>query len=190
MFRRLWDALVMLWARWRAWRRARHPRWQVCKVMVFNGDPTEQHGYLKDITGYFLRTPVAVWYGTGWEQCVHDLTGWDTFRLEIRYTFHGRKYRMVFKNGWAFMWPPYLHPKWGPTVIHAALVPREHDGVPQDVTRRMVKYAGPMKDFHATVATVPSAADMFPFEDPAMLRETYTCVSVRDITMRNKKFYF
>jgi len=176
-----------------------------------------------------------------WEEDVHRVSGWDRFRVDVRYHHTSRygkisKYRMVLRNGddCPFPPPPLKRGVGGPRgVLMAKLIPHDVSGdhstglsgdhstglsgdhstglsgdhstdlsgdhstdlsgdpsVNQDlaspparevdVTGRLLKYAGPDKDFHAGVGLRVRVLDCFPFDNTDMLRARFACLHVTD----------
>lgn len=95
--------------------------------------------------------------GRGWEDVVEALTGWDEYRLEVRYVCRGQKNRIVLRPGdalseEAFVWCPR-------EVVYAQLLARQ-SARSMDVTARVAKYAGSDGAFRGV-----HVHDMFPFDD-------------------------
>ena len=138
-------------------------------------------------TGDYKRVPTAAWGPLYWEDVVDEETGWDAdtpLKVELRYTYtnsfgYATKYRMVLRRGDACVWPPVVA---STTlgggglrgILAADLVPRDPQiAAPVDLTRRLVKYAGPNKDFHAGDGLTIRACDVLPFDDMDAVKERF-----------------
>lgn len=91
---------------------------------------------------------------------------WEKYRIEMRYTFHGKKYRAIYRHDDEETFPP----KRGMTLVvapkmTAACLIRRADGKQIDVTDRIRKYLGPDRDFHSKKRLYVRVQDMFPFDD-------------------------
>ena len=162
--------VVSLWA-W-VWVKAWARRWQgggqdsrpeAYRVYVFNEGTDAAPGSLhREISPRYLDP-------TSWERDIAELTGWDTFRVEIRYTFHHKKYRMVLRSGDPCRFPPYRDPtthcRLPKGVLSARLQGAKGSEIDSDVTARVLKYQGPQGDFHAGLGLRVRLHDMFPFDD-------------------------
>jgi hypothetical protein len=118
-----------------------------------------------------------------WEQAVRVVTGWTTpnIRADVRYTAHGHKYRMVLRPGDPT--PPSSAPerhRGGPKGVMAAELRGSLDSRAVDITRRVLKYQGPARDFHSGIGQRVAVADMFPFDDMLDLAETFRALLVVD----------
>lgn len=91
---------------------------------------------------------------------------WDRYRIEMRYKFHGKKYRAVYRHDDEETFPVkrsmtmVIAPK-----ISSACLIRRADGKQIDVTDRVRKYFGPDRDFHSKAKLYVRVQDMFPFDD-------------------------
>lgn len=89
-------------------------------------------------------------------------------RVDVRYIAHCRKFRMVLRPGDACVVPPVPERhRGGPKGVMAAEL--VGDGATVAVTKRVLKYQGPAKDFHAGMGLRVGVTDMFPFDDPEEL---------------------
>ncbi len=97
---------------------------------------------------------------------VRSKLGWEKYRIEMRYMFHGKKYRAVYRHDDEQDFPPKRAMKMviAPKVVSACLI-RRADGKHIDVTDRVRKYLGPDRDFHAKIGLYVRVQDMFPFDD-------------------------
>lgn len=155
-----------------AWRRARGPRGvTIRKVVALN----EDDGSLTD------RIAPAAFDAENWEESVRVATGWfrAPIRVEVRYEFNDRKYRLVLRPGdtCSFLTPPERH-RGGPKGVMAAEL--VGDEVVVDVTRRAHKYQGPARDFHANMGLRVAVTDMFPYDDTEELRHGFHTLRVVD----------
>jgi hypothetical protein len=121
------------------------------------------------------------------------LGGKDSWRLEVRYTQAGAKYRALFYDE-DVVFPVYseeevetplslLQMKTYPLI--ATISSREDtdgvDGV--NVTRRLHKYCGPRKNWYADRGLRLRLQDMFPFDDPETFQDSslYPYLHIRTI---------
>jgi hypothetical protein len=120
-----------------------------------------------------------------WEDSVRRATGWrtDPVRADVRYLCHGRKYRMVLRAGDACALPsvPDRH-RGGPRGVMAAELVGKRVAV--DVTRRVIKYQGPARDFHRGLGLRVSVMDMFPMDDGEELQAHFGALHVIDARAR------
>ena len=136
---------------------------------------------------HFHELPARFFSPDTWEADAMDATGWGRVRLEVRYTMAGCKYRMVLRPGdvCVFPPPPRRATSMGfPLAVLTAML-EDHDGTTDvDVTTRVLKYAGPNRDFHGTRVRV---RDLFPFDDhdDAFLRTPF--LKVFDTLARTTK---
>ncbi len=97
---------------------------------------------------------------------VRSKLGWEKYRIEMRYKFHGKKYRAVYRHDDEQDFPPKRQMRlvFAPKVSSACLI-RRVDGKQIDVTDRVRKYLGPDRDFHSKLGLYVRVQDMFPFDD-------------------------
>ncbi|AGE51944.1 hypothetical protein PBCVCVM1_733L [Paramecium bursaria Chlorella virus CVM-1] len=87
------------------------------------------------------------------------------YRIEIRYSIHGKKFRAVIRNGDNVNFPIRKELGMFPRVrINKAYV-LTVDGIKIDVTKRVLKYAGQNMDFNQHAGALIFTEDMFPFHD-------------------------
>ena len=145
------------------------PAARVTKVIAFN----ESHVPGEPISESFRPEDVS------WIDCHrrHDLVPWK-YRLEIRYLYHGVKYRIILRPG-----EPVGVPTKPMGLVRASRLVEARwvwedgrEGPEHDVTARVRKYLGPEGDFHLRGKEVAAAAagvsasrftvrDMFPSVD-------------------------
>lgn len=121
-----------------------------------------------------------------WEDSVRAFTGWATqkLRVEVRYSSFGHKFRAVLRPGDAWTPPEAVERhRGGPKGVMAAELVGSR-GVAVDVTRRVHKYQGPAKDFHAGKGLRVGVLDMFPFDDPRELLEHFHTLRIVDARAR------
>lgn len=124
-----------------------------------------------------------------WEPDARDLTGWARFRVEVRYVFRNKKYRMVLRPGDKCVFPPYQDAS-APAcrlprgVLSARLQGALGSDIDCDVTERVMKYQGPRGDFHAGLGLTVRLQDMFPFDDHADNAQRFTHLRLMDTTAR------
>lgn len=105
--------------------------------------------------------------------------GWNKYKIEIRYTFHGHKYRAVYRHDdeCGFPLPRGMKLVIAPKIKSACLI-RRADGKQFDVTERVRKYMGPDRDFHSKSGLYVRVQDMFPFDDHDDNAERFEAVGV------------
>ena len=186
----LWHA-ACLWQRYMvAWTKARlharfggsRPAWEIRSAFSF----CEDTGDFLDVTAHFKPD--------SWETDIQQYSGWDTFRVDLRYTHTTKfgkvsKYRMILRNGDTCVFPPCLGTTTttvgttrGPRgVLSATLVPRTTVSAREvDVTSRLQKYAGPLKDFHKGAGLTVNGLDCFPFDDADLLQSRFEFIRLID----------
>ena len=187
-------AAYVSWLAW-AWERARYAwalataTWRVSVVQRFL--LASPYSLLKVVAlneddGTDATVTVA-FEPARWEDSVRAFTGWATqkLRVEVRYSSFGHKYRAVLRPGDAFETPEALERhRGGPRGVMAAELVGPDDGLSVDVTRRVHKYQGPTKDFHAGKGLRVGVLDMFPMDDAAELLEHFTALRIVDARAR------
>lgn len=139
--------------------------------------------------GFFRELAPASFDSRTWEADVRESTGWARFRVELRYTFRHKKYRMVLRPGDACPLPMYAEPS-APAcrlpkgVISARLQGPPGSEVDCDVTHRVLKYQGPRGDFHAGLGLHVRVQDMFPFDDHTDNSSRFSHLRIMDTTAR------
>lgn len=120
-----------------------------------------------------------------WEDGVRAATGWRTqeLRVEVRYLAHGKKFRAILRPGDVPAFPPAPERhRGGPRgVMSAELV---GDDVAVNITRRVLKYQGPGKDFHSGLGLRVGVTDLFPYDDPADVMNSFHTLRVIDAHAR------
>lgn len=121
-----------------------------------------------------------------WEESVRAATGWSLdvpLRVEVRYLSRGRKYRLVLRPGDECVLPevPDRH-RGGPKGVMAAEL--VGDDVRVNITRRVHKYEGPLKDFHRGMGLRVGVADMFPYDDIVELALNFHTLRIVDAHAR------
>ncbi len=156
---------------------------RVYRVYLFNEGPdTDAAGYHRELSPRYLDPDT-------WERDVRELTGWAAFRVEIRYEFRHKKYRMVLRPGDAMALPPYADAS-APScrlpkgVLSARLQGPLGSGIDCDVTSRVMKYQGPRGDFHSGLGLEVRMHDMFPFDDVSDNCARFTHLRIMDVTGR------
>lgn len=125
------------------------PRDRINMVYLFNEDPDDDSWFHMPLSRF------------SWWEVVQTLPELKAYRVEVRYTFRGRKYRKVLRQpDLAFEWPIALTPRFVVPVLSAELIPLGDHVAKIDITKRYFKYAGPEKTL-----TLTRARDMFPFDD-------------------------
>lgn len=154
------------------------------QVYVFNEDEGQRDGgFHCDMSPTFLSPST-------WEQDARDYTSWSKFRVELRYVFRNKRYRMVLRPGDACIFPPYESDASEPRcrlpkgVLSARLQGPPGSGIDHDVTSRVLKYQGPRGDFHSGLGLRVRLQDMFPFDDHSDNGARFTHLRVLDTMAR------
>jgi hypothetical protein len=181
-------ALHLAWIVLRSWYRralssaqapaAHAPR--AYRVYVFNEG--EEPGYHREVSPAYFDPAT-------WERDAVDLTGWPRLRVEVRYVFRHKKYRMVLHQGDTCAFPPYQGagapacrlPK---GVLSARLQGPLGSDIDCDVTSRVVKYQGPCGDFHGGLGLRVHVHELFPFDDHADNAARFSHLRVMDTAAR------
>ena len=175
------------------------PRTRVRRVLAVHDD-----GKFKDIThGFDPET---------WEAHLEETTGWrdNRWRVEVRYVLMSpfgfvSKYRMILRRGDVCI-VPETRPAGlsGPRgILSATLIPRqpkradttadvdppENAYCSTDITRRVIKYGGPAKDFHAQHGLRVRALDIFPYDDPDQLCDHFFGLRIVDAQTCCPKYF-
>ena len=156
------------------------------RIYVFNEKPDDCGG------GYHRELSPEYFDPATWERDAREMTGWTDFRAEVRYTFRGKKYRMVLRPGdpSAFPGAAFYTDSTAPAcrlpkgVLSARLQGRLGSGIDADVTGRVMKYQGPRGDFHAGLGLHVRVHDMFPFDDQADNCARFSHLRIMDTTAR------
>ena len=150
------------------------------RVYAFNEAPHDSGD------GFFRELPVKYFSADTWEADVAAVTGWTTFRAEVRYMYRNKKYRIVLRRGDRL--PPFdandhvcRLPK---GILSARLQGPVGSDIDCDVTSRVLKYQGPSCDFHAGKGLRVLLQDMFPFDDHADNAERFTHLRLVDVLGR------
>ena len=108
---------------------------------------------------------------------VRDAIEWDKYKLDVRYTYRGQKYRVLYRHDddGTFPLPRSMGIVIAPKLSSACLV-RKDDGRETDVTDRVRKYMGPDRDFYKKHGLYVRVQDMFPFDDHEDNSERFQCV--------------
>ncbi len=177
---RLWQYAVWAWIKahlhFHVTRKATAvPEWQITSALAF----CEDTGDFRDISAWF--------HPDDWEEDVDTFLGWKRVRIDVRYihtSAFGKttKYRMVLRNGDTCPFPPAAP---GPgTGLRGVLAARLVPGVPEatsvDVTARLIKYAGPARDFHASCGLSVRPLDCFPCDDHDALADRFAALAIVD----------
>lgn len=169
------------------------PEWRITTAMAFcvGGFDGVRDGECRDISDWFIPND-------DWEKDVNDFLGWPGVRVEFRYVHTSAfgkttKYRMILRNGDRCVFPPPpMVPGTSPRgVLAARLVPRADaaDASPVDVTARVIKYAGPARDFYRAQGLAVCPLDCFPFDDPDALVERFAALTIIDAaTFQEREF--
>lgn len=134
------------------------------RIYAFNNNDAADSG------GFYRELQLHLFEPSTWEEDVRHLTGWSDFRVEVRYTFRHKKYRMVLHPGDRCEFPPYAEPAAPACRLPKGMLSARLQGpagcdVDCDVTTRVMKYQGPRGDFHAGLGLRVRVHEMFPFDD-------------------------
>jgi len=155
------------------------PTWKITRALVFCEDAELPDIDFADVTAWF--TP-ATWK----EDIGATFPGWTHWKLEVRYEFRGKPFRAVVRQNESFEFPPcdaddasqHHHSVRAPRGILAAhLVPRKEctDAKSVDVTKRLQKYEGVLRDFGARKLR---SHDIFPFDDNEYAAERFDTLQI------------
>ena len=120
---------------------------------------------------------------------VRDAIDWDEYRIDVRYTYRGNKYRVLYRqdDDVPFPLPRSMGIVVAPKLASACLV-RKDDGREIDVTERVRKYMGPDRDFYKKHGLYVRVQDMFPFDDHEDNAERFQCVRLYMSTGKRLEF--
>ena len=128
------------------------PALRIDKVLVFNetdDPPYCEYSYYEyadtNMTMVELQKKIAL----------------PSYKVEVRYTLHGRKFRYIFRNGENVRFPPRRKLEMRNRLESASI--QYADGTSKDVTTRALKYAGPNWDFNTSDGGMFLASDIIPF---------------------------
>ena len=157
----LMHSLQMSWIAAKSWAHARWgtvPSRNVRAYKIYGFNCTDDLDGFHDVYSTKLYPDVAL---------VRDAIRWDAYDIEIRYTFRGHKYRVIFRDDddLTFPLPREMGLVLAPKLVTAYLVRRDDETFHHDVTERVRKYMGPDRDFHAKHGAYVHVHDMFPFDD-------------------------
>ena len=168
--------------------------WRMYQAHAFlDAVPTRDVPMSCELTRFVGHEPRRV---ADWASVARDHARWTTpedgpVRLEVRYTAHGKPYRLLLREKDVLDFPPYdpAEPRCPMPrgIISARLLNSEKD-VDYDVTSRVVKYQGPKGDFHAGLGAYVRVQDMFPFDDQADNAARFKVLRVMDVTGRVRDF--
>ena len=136
-----------------AFRMTVHPKgFHVDKVVVFDESETP------DIMYECAPTDMSV-------KQLKEYVALSRYRIEIRYISHGQKFRCIIRDHDDVHLPirKKLEMKKNPRILFAFIVLK--DGTIQNVTKRVIKYAGPNADFNVSDGSLVFASDVVPFHD-------------------------
>jgi hypothetical protein len=120
---------------------------------------------------------------------VRDAIDWDEYRIDVRYTYRGNKYRVLYRqdDDVPFPLPRSMGIVVAPKLASACLV-RKDDGREIDVTERVRKYMGPDRDFYKKHGLYVRVQDMFPFDDHEDNADRFQCVRLYMSTGKRLEF--
>jgi hypothetical protein len=154
------------------------PDWTITAAYAFDDE-----GRFMDVSAVFQPTDQ-------WAQDTEEYTTWPVSKVEIRYTSRlGVKYRMILRPGTPCPFPPDLSGPRGMGFVSAVFLPSSvPDAKPIDVTHRLRKYAGPLKDFHAHAGLTVRASDILPMDDWDFFTERFKKLVVTDMHFKRHVF--
>lgn len=174
----LWQHMMWAWVKAHFHVRMKKktvPEWTITAALAF----CEDSGSFEDISHWF--DPFT------WEADFDRLIGWDNVRVDVRYihtSAFGRvsKYRMVVRRGDSCLFPPLVTSQGPRGVLAARLTPwAHHEGASTvDVTARLIKYAGPSRDFHRGQGLKVRPLDCFPCDDHEALAARFETLTIVD----------
>lgn len=136
--------------------------WKITRAYLYNEDGWE----FDNATDWFIADK-------HWKEDISDRhPDWPNWKLDLRYTYAGQKYRMVLRPTDEFQWPPLtieevailcegVRAPHG--ILAASLIPKPGIGAKEvNVTQRVQKYAGITRDFGGSTVYVK---DLFPMDD-------------------------
>lgn len=164
--------IACMWAH-SVFRMVRHPNgFHVVKVLVF--DETDNP------TTMYEHAPTNMSINQ-----LRECISLDTYKFEFRYVSHGQKFRCVVRKHDNVHLPirKKLEMKNNPRILFAFLT--FGDGRIKDVTKRVVKYAGPNADFNVSDGCLVYASDIIPFHDVDQVKS----LRIRMTDMSDYEFY-
>ena len=194
-------ALSLTWVRVHARHRLLGPPrsqegvWRMYQAHAFlDSSPARDVPMSYELTRFLGHEPQRV---ADWASVAREHARWTpedgSIRLEVRYTAHGKPYRLLLREKDVLTFPPY-DPKVPrcpmPRGIISARLVNPEKNVDHDVTSRVVKYQGPKGDFHAGLGAFVRVQDMFPFDDQVDNSERFERLRVMDVTGRVREFSY
>jgi hypothetical protein len=156
----------------------------------------DHEGTMTEVTPYFICPESRKLHPRdNWELCCREaLEKVDEPRkdvgvkLEVRYYYQNMfgfktKYRLICHQGDDLIIPPHRviykdDRPINPPILQCIMFYSTGQKKPWDVTHRVLKYAGPNKDFGTTPIKV---FEMFPIDDPESLRQQFSHLLVIDL---------
>jgi hypothetical protein len=154
-----------------------HPR--IKTVYAFNENADDTYGgYSRVLPRDAFDLHFSTWERVAQKYIPHREWG-DRYRLEIRYEYLGKKYRMILRPGDDMDFARLTDTAQAHSrVLLARLMPSDGDD-PVNVTARVAKYAGPLRTFDNVRIT-----DMFPFDDHDRNAAHFSCLRIIDGSFR------
>ena len=195
-------ALAWTWVRVHARHRLLGPPrsedgvWRMYQAHAFLDSPptTRDVPMSYELTRFLGHEPQRV---ADWASVAREHARWTaedgSVRLEVRYTAHGKPYRLILREKDTLSFPPYdpAEPRCPcPKGIISARLVNPEKNVDHDVTPRVCKYQGPKADFHAGLGAYVRVQDMFPFDDQADNAVRFKSMRVMDVTGRVREFSY
>ena len=169
--------------------------WRMYQAHAFlDRSPSRDVPVSYELTRFLGHEPRRV---ADWASVARDHARWEpedgSVRLEVRYTAHGKPYRLLLREKDILDFPPYdpAEPRCPfPKGIISARLLNPEKSVDHDVTARVVKYQGPKGDFHAGLGAYVRVQDMFPFDDQVDNAARFKVLRVMDVTGRVRDFSY
>lgn len=191
--------LSNLWERVQSWIATARLAWAVLKQAVrsrwdtddlFRPKLVKVYAFCEDVDDKLqYRDVTREFEPQTWEEDVRQITGWDKMRIEVRYTQHKHKHRMIVRSGEVCSWPPKKLTMGGdrrkPFLALSAQLQSTSGRARRDVTVRVNKYIGCL----STSATL-RVHDMFPFDDCEFESEVFDRLALIDHVLRIRYFSF
>lgn len=108
---------------------------------------------------------------------VLESNAWSSYKIEMRFTCHGHKYRIIMRDSDVSL-PSMTLPETphSPNKIIVTALLYWKEGGASNIHRRIQKYHGPARDwFGCTTLTI---ADLFPFDDAEDLNDRIKCLEL------------
>jgi hypothetical protein len=165
---------------------AHRPDYELFSATVYSDDGRAVELSMRDAVEVSKFDPEDEGWSTKVREWAFGCDEVDDWHLEIRYELRGHKFRAVARPGAPF---PTISKDVAPVPpkILMAYVESGDDGSKTDVTKRYLKFAGPLGDWHGTTVT---AFDLFPNSDNDFYAEEGRDIVVIDNFLNTKRIAF